>query len=75
MGDLLSKIVFKSGQENVPEPPKDFFLIKMNDINGKEIDFADYRGKHRAFLIVNVASKCGLTDTNYKELVRLDDQY
>jgi glutathione peroxidase len=45
----------------------------MNDINGKEIDFADYRGKHRAFLIVNVASKCGLTDTNYKELVRLDD--
>ena len=34
------------------------------DINGKTISFAKYKGKY--LLIVNVASQCGYTDTNYK---------
>lgn len=32
-----------------------------------------YRG--HPLLIVNVASECGLTATNYKELVELDEKY
>ena len=36
---------------------------------------AIYRYKGHVCLIVNVASKCGLTATNYKELNELYDQY
>src|SRR5690349_11464658 len=50
--------------------PLDF---KMKDINGKEVDLADYKGK--VVLFVNVASKCGLTDSNYKGLEKLYEQY
>ena len=37
----------------------DFHNIKMLDIQGSEVNFADYQGK--ACLIVNVASRWGLT--------------
>lgn len=75
MGDLVSKLVFKTGFENTPDPPPDFFVIKMIDIDGNAIDFGEFRNKFNAFLIVNVASRWGLTDKNYKELVRLDQKY
>ena len=34
-----------------------------------------YRYEGHVCLIVNVASKCGLTATNYKELNQLYDEY
>ncbi|XP_075236893.1 glutathione peroxidase homolog with thioredoxin peroxidase activity isoform X2 [Lycorma delicatula] len=45
----------------------------VNDINGEPISLEKYKG--HVLLIVNVASKCGLTATNYKELVELDEKY
>lgn len=57
MGDLVSKLVFKTGFENTPDPPPDFFVIKMIDIDGNAIDFGEFRNKFNAFLIVNVASR------------------
>lgn len=44
-----------------------------NDIQGNNISLKRYRG--HVCIIVNVASQCGLTDTNYKELVQLYEQY
>ncbi len=41
---------------------------KVEGIDGKEIDFADFRGKK--ILIVNVASECGFTP-QYQQLVEL----
>ena len=49
---------------------KSFFDLGANDINGNYIDFYTFRGK-KAFLIVNVASKCTLTNKNYKALTKM----
>ena len=45
---------------------------KLNDIKGKEVDLADYKGK--VVLIVNVASQCGYT-RQYKTLQELYERY
>jgi glutathione peroxidase len=46
--------------------------LKMNSIDGKMIDFSQYKGK--TLLIVNVASKCGNTP-QYADLQKLNEQY
>jgi glutathione peroxidase len=54
----------------VTSGPLDF---KMKDIDGKEVDLAK-TCKGKVVLIVNVASKCGLTP-QYEELQKLYDTY
>lgn len=46
--------------------------FKMNSLDGKEIDFAQYKGK--TLLIVNTASACGYTP-QYADLQKLHEQY
>jgi glutathione peroxidase len=46
--------------------------FKLNSIDGKEIDFKQYKGKN--LLLVNVASKCGYTP-QYGELEKLHEQF
>ncbi|XVE97171.1 hypothetical protein REPUB_Repub02eG0288400 [Reevesia pubescens] len=47
------------------------FTVK--DIRGNDVSLSGYNGK--VLLIVNVASKCGLTQSNYKELNVLYEKY
>ncbi|KAG8327349.1 probable phospholipid hydroperoxide glutathione peroxidase isoform X3 [Homalodisca vitripennis] len=47
--------------------------FRVNDSKGEEVSLAKYRG--HVLVIVNVASQCGLTRDNYKELVELDEKY
>jgi len=47
------------------------FTVK--NIKGEDVPLETYKG--HVLLIVNVASKCGLTADNYKELNELHDQY
>lgn len=47
------------------------FTVK--DIKGNEVSLEKYRGN--VLIIVNIASKCGLTTTNYKELTELKNKY
>jgi glutathione peroxidase len=48
------------------------YSIALNSLEGKTIQFSDYKGKF--ILLVNVASKCGFTP-QYKQLQELQDQY
>ncbi len=46
-----------------------FYDFRMKDINGKEVDFSEFKGKK--LLLVNVASKCGYT----KQYTQLQELY
>ncbi|XP_043718304.1 probable phospholipid hydroperoxide glutathione peroxidase [Telopea speciosissima] len=47
------------------------FTVK--DAKENDVDLSTYKGK--VLLIVNVASKCGLTKSNYTELTKLYEKY
>uniref|UniRef100_A0A0C9S9S1 Glutathione peroxidase n=1 Tax=Wollemia nobilis TaxID=56998 RepID=A0A0C9S9S1_9CONI len=47
------------------------FTVK--DIDGNDVPLSKYKGK--VLLIVNVASRCGLTSSNYTELSHVYDKY
>lgn len=51
-----------------------FFTFRAKDIAGKVINF-DIFNKAKCFLIVNVASQCGLTNSNYRALEKVYEDY
>ncbi|KAI9071145.1 hypothetical protein K1719_046895 [Acacia pycnantha] len=53
--------------------PKSVFDFVVKDAKGNDVDLAAYRGK--VLLIINVASKCGLTNSNYTGLNQLYEKY
>jgi glutathione peroxidase len=53
-------------------PEKSLYEFKMPALDGKVIDFSQYKGK--TLLIVNTASKCGNTP-QYADLQAMNDQY
>ena len=56
------------GEEHASTPGALVLDHKMQDIDGKETDLAKYKGK--VVMIVNVASKCGMTP-QYEQLVKI----
>ncbi|KAJ0769525.1 putative glutathione peroxidase [Helianthus annuus] len=46
---------------------------RVRDAKGNDVDLSVYKGK--VVLIVNVASKCGLTNNNYDELNQIYLKY
>jgi glutathione peroxidase-family protein len=72
---LLSAAVFgEDKRENLKEEKqmKSIYDFKVADIDGNDVNLADYKGK--VLLIVNVASKCGFTP-QYKGLESIYRQY
>ncbi|XP_022845508.1 probable phospholipid hydroperoxide glutathione peroxidase [Olea europaea var. sylvestris] len=53
--------------------PASVFDFTVKDANGNNVDLSMYKGK--ILLIVNVASKCGMTNSNYTELNQLYEKY
>ncbi|XP_064467757.1 uncharacterized protein LOC135378612 [Ornithodoros turicata] len=45
----------------------------VRDIKDQDVSLSKYRG--HVILIVNLASQCGFTDSNYKQLVELHEKY
>lgn len=54
------------------QAPESIYDIKTRSLDGREIDFSQYKGKK--LLIVNTASKCGKTP-QYAGLEKLHEQY
>ncbi|KAM7494230.1 hypothetical protein LguiB_028839 [Lonicera macranthoides] len=59
-----------AGQSSKVDSVHDF---TVKDASGNEVDLGKYKGK--VLLIVNVASQCGLTNSNYTELATLYQHY
>ncbi|XP_020217503.1 probable glutathione peroxidase 8 [Cajanus cajan] len=53
--------------------PKSLYDFAVKNAKGDVVDLSTYKGK--VLLIVNVASKCGLTNSNYAELNQLYEKY
>lgn len=67
---LALAVIVAPAYAKAPEGPLDF---TVQDIDGNEVNLAEkYEGK--VCLIVNVASKCGLTP-QYKELAAIHEKY
>ncbi|XP_075641785.1 putative glutathione peroxidase 8 [Castanea sativa] len=49
------------------------YNFTVKDAKGNDVDLSTYKGK--VLLIVNVASKCGMTNSNYTELNQLYEKY
>ncbi|KAK9159494.1 hypothetical protein Syun_005835 [Stephania yunnanensis] len=60
-------------QNMAQDQPKSIHDFTVKDIRGNDVSLSTYSGK--VLLIVNVASKCGLTNSNYKELNVLYEKY
>lgn len=55
-----------------PMEKENIYQFKVKDLEGNDFDFASLKGKK--ILVVNTASKCGLTP-QYKDLQAIYDQY
>ena len=70
---LISLIIARGNNEEIAKDPMtSFFDIEINTISGDTIKMESYKGKK--ILIVNVASKCGLTP-QYEQLESLYKKY
>ncbi|DAZ97153.1 TPA: hypothetical protein N0F65_004767 [Lagenidium giganteum] len=56
------------------EEEKSFFDFSVKDVDGKLVSLRQFADK-KAILVVNVASECGYTDQNYRELQTLYEKY
>ena len=69
---LITLISVEYSSNNIKTKPMPIYDITINDIEGKEINLNDFKGKY--VLFVNVASNCGFT-RQYKDLQTLYDKY
>ncbi|KAL7249701.1 hypothetical protein ACSBR1_011809 [Camellia fascicularis] len=76
--DKLPEKIYKTLDESTKilrfKVPFPMFAYPIHlDSKGKEVDLSTYKGK--VLLVVNVASKCGLADSNYTQLTEVYNKY
>ncbi len=72
MKQIFTFILFSFISITMASQSKSFYDFKVTDIDGKEFDLSSLKGKK--VLVVNVASKCGLTP-QYAKLQELYEKY
>lgn len=70
---LLVLALFVMSYQAKEDSLNTIYQFQVRDINGAEVSLNRYRNK--VVLIVNVASQCGLTHSNYAQLKNLHDKY
>lgn len=76
MGGLASKLIFKSGKDKLKTKYQSLHDIPAIDIDGNEIKrLGDILEGKKCILVVNVASKWGLTDKTYTQMVKAHKEY
>lgn len=70
----MGTLFFKNKKEQIGKITKGFFELSAKDIDGQEINFSTFK-TNKAIIVVNVASSCGLTKSNYRELNELYEKY
>lgn len=61
------------GRDDCTTPYQSIYEISVRDMSGVSQPLSQYQGK--VLLIVNVASRCGLTANHYRQLVQLHERY
>ncbi|KAL5174249.1 putative phospholipid hydroperoxide glutathione peroxidase [Glycine soja] len=70
---LPSSFSFRTDHTMATSNAKSVHDFTVKDAKGNDINLGDYKGK--VLIIVNVASQCGLTNSNYTELSQLYEKY
>ncbi len=68
--DLKQKTMATESTQNTQT--SDFYTFKMKSLDGKDVDFSQYKGKK--VLLVNTASECGYTP-QYEDLQKLHEAH
>ena len=71
--DSISDDGIVNGEEVYGKDEPTIYDFSVTDMNGNLVPLDRYRGQ--VVLIVNVASQCGFTDSNYKQLQDLHSKY
>ena len=76
MGNVGLKIVSKKGKDKLISEHTSLLQCIAKDIDGNQApSLADVVCGKKCLLVVNVASKWGLTDKNYTQMVRIYKEY
>ena len=71
MGGLILKAVSHGGSEAIPSQSRSLLELTAKNIDGVDAALSDLCAGKKCIMVVNVATKWGLTDKNYKEMVQV----
>ena len=71
----MGAIFFKTKKEKLVTSVSSIFECKAVDIDGNEHLLADLAKGYKSIMVVNVASKWGLTKTHYQQMVKIHNTY